>query len=222
MSQHSWVDDPARPEDRASRRRVALRALMRSALINMGIPLILFFVLRQRTHSDAAALAIAGCVPTARFLLSLLRRRPVEPLAVISAGSHGIALLAFAITGGSPIALELHEPVISGGLGLAGLIAFVCGLRAEHVLARIAPGLVASHHGLPTMSGAQPGRGNRANVAVLIISVTLLVRATVALILAFNVSLVRFVVLERVIGLPIAALGGLITAIYLYRTRPHA
>src|SRR5207248_6975824 len=80
---------------------VSLRRILPSILLNAGIPLLVYTLLRSRVGSDATALAIGAVIPVAVTAIRFGWRRRLDPAGVIAGVAFGIALLVLVLSGGN-------------------------------------------------------------------------------------------------------------------------
>jgi hypothetical protein len=85
------------------------------------LPLAAYLLIRAATGSATGALAITEAVPATWLLVVAIARRRVEPVAVVAIVTIAIALAAYALTGGDPLALKLQRGAVTGTLGIAAL-----------------------------------------------------------------------------------------------------
>jgi hypothetical protein len=102
------------------------------------LPLAAYLVIRAVIGSSTGALAITEAVPATWLLVGAIVHRRVDPIAVVSVVTVAIALAAYALTGGDPLALKLRRGAVTGTLGVAALASVALGrplliLVAEHV-----------------------------------------------------------------------------------------
>ncbi len=95
-----------------SPRRIAAGAIL---------PLAAYLVIRALIGSATGALAITEAGPAAWLVYVGITRRRVEPLAVLSTLTVAIALAAYALSGGDPLALKLRRGVVTGTFGIVWL-----------------------------------------------------------------------------------------------------
>lgn len=112
-------------------------------LAGLVLPLVAYVIIRALTGSSIGALAITDALPSAWLVAVGLARRRVDPVAVVSATTVTIALAAYALTGGDPLAIKLRRGAVTGMIGIAALASVALGrplllLAAENV-ARLNP-----------------------------------------------------------------------------------
>jgi hypothetical protein len=99
--------------------RPPLRGFLLDVALNAGIPWLLYrLTKRYISASEVTALAIAATYPLARSAVERLRRRRLDPIAILvllGILASGVGVLF----GGSPRLLLLRESLFTGALGLA-------------------------------------------------------------------------------------------------------
>ncbi len=90
-------------------------------------PLAAYLLLRAAIGSATAALAITEAVPATWLLVVGIARRRLDPVAVVSTVTVALALAAYALTGGDPLALKLRRGAVTGTLGIAALASIALG-----------------------------------------------------------------------------------------------
>ena len=99
--------------------RPPLRGFLWDIALNAGIPLLLYrLAKRYVSASEVVALVIAATFPLAMSAFGLVRRRRLDPVAVIVL--LGIVVSGIGVLmGGSPRLLLIRESLFTGALGLA-------------------------------------------------------------------------------------------------------
>jgi hypothetical protein len=202
---------PGTPSTRAA----TLRRLLPSLLINMIGTTAVYFGLRHWWKDDVLALAAAAGIPIAWTLARFARRRTVDPVGVFVAVGYGLAVLVSILTDGNPLALELHEPALTGLLGLACLLSLAVRRPLHGVL------LTLLAHRNPSLRPHDPARHRFSTVVTAVIGGTLLIHAAALITLALTISLNSYLLLRHPVGLPILGLGGATLVWYRNRRRRH-
>lgn len=193
-----------------------LRRLLPSLVLNGGVPLLVYTLLRPQVGSDATALAIGAAIPvTVTVALFCLRRR-VDPIGVLAALGFGIALVILALSGGNPLVLKLQDAVVTGPIGLACLVS-VAVRRPLHM---VAFQLLARHNPRWEHVMRDPDRRRTSTVITALIGAMLLLHAVVLLILALTQPTSVFLALSRPIGWSVTIAG--VAALLWYRNRMRA
>jgi hypothetical protein len=90
-------------------------------------PLVAYLLVRAAIGSATGALAITEAIPAAWLLAVGIARRRLEPVAVVCTLTVAIAIGAYALTGGDPLALKLRRGAVTGTLGIAALASVALG-----------------------------------------------------------------------------------------------
>jgi hypothetical protein len=197
---------------RPTARPVLLRAVP-SVLVNGALSTAVYFLLRQILLSDLFALALTGAIPALWTLFRFGRHRTVDPIGVLAFVGYALAVLATLLSGGSPLALELHEPALTGALGLACLVSVAVGRPLHGWLVR----LLAHRDLAPQRVGAAR---RRMSVAItLLVGGTLVIHAAALVALALLLPPGSYMALRHPVGLPILGLGA--AAVVWYRNHRH-
>ena len=101
-----------------------IKKLIPSLIIDLVVPLILFFAIRPFTN-DLIALIVAGAVPTIHTIILGILSRRIDWIGIIAILGFSVALIVSALSGGSTLALKLAHPIITGMLGLIFLFSLV-------------------------------------------------------------------------------------------------
>lgn len=98
--------------------RLPIRGFLLDVALNAGIPWLLYHLTKRYiSTSEATALAIAATFPLAKSVVELLRRRRLDPIAILVL--LGILVSGVGVLfGGSPRLLLLRESLFTGALGL--------------------------------------------------------------------------------------------------------
>ena len=107
------------------------------------LPWLAYLIVRSLIGSSVGALAITDALPATWLLVVGITRRRIEPIAVLSAATVFIALTAYAITGGDPVAIKLRRGAVTGAIGVAALTSVALGrpllLRVAQSAAKLNP-----------------------------------------------------------------------------------
>jgi hypothetical protein len=192
------------PTDDPGPRHPALPALLARVLLNAGIPLALYLVL-QPVVGDVAALAIGAAVPAALTGVELAWRRRLDPIGTVALLGFAVVLAVFALTGGDPLVVKLHDAVLTGPLGIV--------LLASAAVRR--PLLVVAW---PLVRRGRPAPPRRVLAgATVLAGAVMTVHAALVLVLALALPTAVFLAVARPVGWAVIAIGVLIG--WVYRTR---
>lgn len=99
----------------------------RRIVAGLVLPLAAYLVIRALIGSATGALAITEAGPAAWLVFVGITRRRLDRVGVVSALTVGIALAAYALTGGDPLALKLRRGAVTGTMGVAALASVALG-----------------------------------------------------------------------------------------------
>ncbi len=178
------------------------------------IPVATYVVLSNALHSALAALAITEAIPVAWVFAIGLRKRRVDPIALIAAIVLLVAVLVSVAAGGSVLPLKLRRAVVTGSLGIACLGSLLVG---RPLLPAAMDWLARAWPRTERLTRVLGGRASRRQTIVLtaIIGVTLLGDATAQVTLALSVSTAAFLGASRLARMAIFTVGLGACALYL-------
>jgi hypothetical protein len=183
-----------------------LRAFLPNLLVSWIVPIAAYELISPRVNNDLLALSISAAIPALITLGTFVFRRKVNVIGLIAVVGFAIGLAVSVFTGGNELAVKLHEPVLTGLIGLVFLLSVAFGRPLFLVITRWRS---RTRPATPT-----PTTKRRANVLSALIGATLLVHAIVVTILAVTLSTGTFLAVYRPIGLPILAIGAGIMFLY--------
>jgi hypothetical protein len=186
-----------------------LRAFLPNLLVSWIVPIGAYELISPQVNNDLLALSISAAIPALITLGTFVFRRKVNVIGLIAVAGFAIGLAVSVFTGGNELAIKLHEPVLTGVIGLVFLLSVAFGRPLFLLIMRLRS---RNQPVAPT-----PTTKRRANVLSALIGATLLVHAIVVTILAVTLSTGTFLAVYRPIGLPILAIG--IGIMYLYGRR---
>ena len=184
------------------------RVQLVTVIVNLGLPPILYPLIRGYVPTDLDALAVAGAIPTAWTVLSLLLRRRLDPVGVVAVCSFALAIVVAFATGGNPIFLKLHDAVPTGVAGLVLLVSAAVGRPLLGMSGRFAGS-----------ARAMAAAGRSITGATVIVGGTLIVHSAAHVLIAVSQPTGTYLVLSRVVGIPLLAAGGLLTWLWLSAAR---
>jgi hypothetical protein len=181
------------------------------------LPLAAYTAIRVAIGSATGALAITEGVTAAWLLLVAIVRRRIDPVAVLSTGTVGIALVTYAISGGDPLALKLRRGAVTGTIGIALLASIAVGrplliLVIERV-AKLNP------QRRPEMAAklADPRRRRALTILTGIVGATFTLDGATQIALALTVPTGSFVADSTATRIAVLGIGAVLTASYLRR-----
>jgi hypothetical protein len=183
-------------------------------LAGLVLPLIAYVIIRALTGSSVGALAITDAVPSAWLLVVGIVRRRVDPVAVISATTVMIALAAYALTGGDPLAIKLRRGAVTGTIGIAGLASVALG---RPLLLLVAENVAKLNPDRPELAArlAQPERRWMVTILTAIIAATLAIDGASQIALALLVPTANFVADSTAARIAVLGTGAVVTIQYL-------
>jgi hypothetical protein len=184
-------------------------------LAGLVLPLAAYLLIRVAIGSATGALAITEAVPATWLLVVGITRRRVDPIAVVSILTVAAALLAYAVTGGDPLALKLRRGAVTGTLGIAALASLALGrplllVVAEHV-GKLSPDRQAEIQARM----AEPDRRRAVTVLTAIVGLTLAIDGASQIALALTVPTGSFVADSTAVRIVVLGSGLITTAWYL-------
>lgn len=183
----------------------------RRIAVGLLLPLAAYLVIRALIGSATGALAITEAGPAAWLVFVAITRRRVDPIAVLSTVTVAIALAAYALSGGDPLALKLRRGVVTGTLGIGWLASLALGrplllLVTEHA-AQVNPEVAARL--------ANPARRHAVTILTAIIGLTLALDGTTQIVLALAVPNGSFVADSTAVRILVIGTGAVVTYSYL-------
>jgi hypothetical protein len=185
----------------------------RRIVAGLVLPWLAYLVIRSLTGSSVGALAITDAVPTTCLLVVGIARRRVEPIAVLSAATVFIALAAYAITGGDPVAIKLRRGVVTGTIGVAALTSIALG---RPLLLLVAQNAAKLNPARPELAArlAEPHRLRVLRNLTAIIGATFAIDGASQIILALTVPTGSFVADSTGARIAVLGTGAVITFQY--------
>lgn len=168
------------------------------------LPWLAYLIIRSLIGSAVGALAITDALPATWLLVVGIVRHRVEPIAVLSAATVFIALAAYAITGGDPMAIKLRRGAVTGAIGVGALTSVALGRPLLLLIAQNAAKLNPDRPDLAARL-AEPHRRRMLKILTAIIGTTFAIDGASQIILAVTVPTSSFVADST--GARIAVLG---------------
>jgi hypothetical protein len=183
-------------------------------VVGLVLPWLAYLIIRSLIGSSVGALAITDAVPATWLLLVGIARRRVEPIAVLSAATVFIALTAYAITGGDPVAIKLRRGVVTGAIGVAALSSIALG---RPLLLLVAQNAAKLNPDRPELAArlAEPHRRRMLRNLTAIIGTTFAMDGASQIILALTVPTGMFVADSTGARIAVLGTGAVITFQYL-------
>ena len=175
------------------------------------LPLTGYLVIRAVVGSSTTALLVITAIPAIWLLGLWIARRRLDPIGVVTLLTTVIALAAFALTHGDPLALELRRGVVTGPIGIGALLSVALRrplllLLAEQT-ARANPDLEARL--------ADPARRRFVTVLTAIVGLFLATDGLSQIVLALAVPTGSFVADSTAVRIVIIGAGVTVAAWYI-------
>jgi hypothetical protein len=190
-------------------------------LAGLGLPLAAYLLIRAAIGSATGALAITEAIPATWLLVVGVARRRFDPIAVLSTLTVAIALAAYALTGGDPLALKIRRGAVTGTLGIAALASVALGrplllMVAQHT-AKLSPERPPDIHGLLVDSG----RRRAVTILTAIIGLTFTIDGASQITLALTVPTGMFVADSTAARIVVLGTGLIVTIWYFRYQKLH-
>lgn len=196
LTEPTMNSQPTTPKPAFSPRN--LRTFLPNLLVSWLVPIAAYELISPHVSSDLLALSLSAAIPALVTLGTFVFRRKVNVIGLIAVVGFAIGLAVSVFTGGNELAIKLHEPVLTGAIGLIFGVSVAIGRPLFLVIQRFTRRAEAT----PTPAGRR-----RAGVLSALIGATLLVHGIVVTILAVTLPTGTFLALSRPVGLPIIAIG---------------
>jgi hypothetical protein len=184
-------------------------------LAALVLPLAAYLLIRAAIGSATGALAITEAFPATWLLVVGITRRRLEPVAVVATVSVAIALAAYALTGGNPVALKLQRGVVTGTLGIAALASVALGRPLLLLLAERIAKLNPERQPEIQARLADPDRRRAMTILTAIIGLTFTLDGASQIALALTVPTRTFIADSTATRIIVLGTGLLLTAWYL-------
>jgi hypothetical protein len=184
-------------------------------LAGLVLPLAAYLIIRVVIGSATGALAITEAVPATWLLVVWITRRRVDPIAVVTILTVAAALLAYALTGGDPLALKLRRGAVTGTLGIAALASLALGRPLLLVVAEHVGKLNPDRQAEIQARMAEPDRRRAVTVLTAIVGLTLAIDGASQIALALTVPTGSFVADSTAVRIVVLGTGLITTVWYL-------
>jgi hypothetical protein len=179
------------------------------------LPLAAYLLIRAAIGSATGALAITEAIPATWLLVVGIARRRLEPVAVVATVTVAIALAAYALTGGDPLALKLQRGTVTGTLGIAALASVALGRPLLLMLAESIAKLNPERQPDIQARLAEPDRRRAITILTAIVGLTFTLDGASQIALALTVPTSTFVADSTATRIVVLGTGLLVTAWYL-------
>lgn len=180
-----------------------LVSLLPGVAAGIVAPALVYALIRPHVAGNASALLAAMAIPAGWTVARFAWRRRADPFGLISVAGLGSALAVSYLTGGSTLALELHDPAVTGALGLACIVSVI----ARRPLQLVALRLLALRNAQAARLLAAPAIRRNSTVETAIIGAIFLTHAITITVLALTLPTGTFLAVSRPVGLPIIVAG---------------
>jgi hypothetical protein len=184
-------------------------------LAGIVLPLAAYLLIRAAIGSVTGALAITEAVPATWLLVVAITRRRLEPVAVVATVTIAVALAAYALTGGNPLALKLQRGAVTGTLGIAALASVALGRPLLLVLAERIAKLNPDRRSEIQAWLADPDRRQAMTILTAIVGLTFTLDGASQIALALTVPTRTFLADSTATRIVVLGTGLLVTAWYL-------
>ncbi len=188
----------------------------RRLLVVLLLPLAAYLLIRAFVSSPARALALSEAIPTGWLLLVGVTQRRLDRGALVSALTVAVALAAYALTGGDPLAIELRRGAVTGSLGIATLVSVALRRPLLLLVAERAARLNPEQRPVIEARLAEPQRRRALGILTAIIGLTLAFDGATQTGLAFSVPTGSFAA-DSTAARVIVLGTGLVTAVWYFR-----
>jgi hypothetical protein len=188
-------------------------------LAALVLPLVAYLFIRAAIGSATGALAITEAVPATWLLVVGIAHRRLEPVAVIATVTVAIALAAYALTGGDPLALKLQRGAVTGTLGIAALASVALGRPLLLVLAERIAKLNPERQAEIQARLADPDRRRAMTILTAIVGLTFTLDGASQIALALTAPTRTFVADSTTIRIVVLGTGLLVTTWYLHHQK---
>jgi hypothetical protein len=187
-------------------------------LVGLVLPWGAYLIIRQLIGSSVGALAITDAIPSTWLLLVAIARRRIDPVAILSAATVFIALGAYALTGGDPLAIKLRRGMVTGTIGVVALASIALG---RPLLLLVAENVARLNPDRPDVAArlAQPQRRRTVTVLTAIIGATFAIDGATQIALALTVRTGMFVADSTAARIAVLGSGFVVTVQYLRTQR---
>jgi hypothetical protein len=184
-------------------------------LAGLVLPLGAYLVIRAAIGSATGALAITEAIPATWLLVVGITRRRFDPIAVVSTLTVAIALAAYALTGGDPLALKLRRGAVTGTLGIAALASVALGRPLLLIVAEHTAKLNSERQPDIQRHLVAPDRRQAVTILTAIIGLTFTIDGASQIALALTVPTGTFIADSTAARIVVLGTGLIVTTWYL-------
>lgn len=190
-----------------------MAAALRPLILDLGVPLGSYYLMRAAGVALIPALAISSIVPAVRTVAGLVKDRSVNGLAALIVVVNVVSIAVIFWTG-DPRLMLAKEAVISSTIGLAILVSVFAGrpLMSAGLRPMIAKGDPGRDAAFGRLSAASPRFARLERLFSAIWAITLLAECATRVVCAFTVPVTTMVWLSTVMTLSAISAGIIIGA----------
>jgi hypothetical protein len=175
------------------------------------LPLAGYLVIRALVGSSTTALLVITAIPAIWLLGLWVVRGRLDPIGVITLTTTVIALAAFALTHGDPLALKLRRGIVTGPIGIGALLSVA--LR-QPLLLLLAEQTAKANPDLEARL-TNPARRQFLTVLTAIVGLFLATDGVSQIVLALTVPTGSFVADSTAVRIAVLGAGVIVTAWYI-------
>jgi hypothetical protein len=175
------------------------------------LPLAAYLVIRALVGSSTTALLITTGIPAIWLLGVWVVRRRLDPIGAITLITTIIALAAFCLTHGDPLALKLRRGAVTGPIGIAALASIA--LRRPLLLVVAEQAAKANPEAQARL--ADPARRRFVTVLTAIVGLFMAVDGVSQVVLALIVPTSSFVADSTAVRVAVVGIGVIVTTWYI-------
>lgn len=181
------------------------------------LPLVGYVLIRSLVGSGTTALLIVTACPALWLIGVWVVRRRVDPIGVLTLVTIVIAIAAFALTHGDPLALELRRGAVTGPIGVAALASVLMRRPLLLMVAEQRAGMS------PEFASrlADPARRRFLTILTAIVGLFFAVDGLSQIVLALTVPTGSFVADSTAARIIVLGIGVIVTAWYIRDRNQH-
>jgi hypothetical protein len=181
------------------------------------LPLAGYLVVRTLVDSSTDALLIVTGAPAVWLLGVWIVHRRIDPVGVVTLTTTVVAVAAFALSHGDPLALELRRGAVTGPMGLAALASVIFGRPALLVLAE--QRAKASPEAAARL--ADPAQRRFVTNLTALVGLVLTLDGLSQIVLALTIPSGSFVAASTAARIVVLGIGAIVTAWYIHDRKQH-
>lgn len=176
-------------------------------IVDIALPIGLYFALHFLGANDLVAFAIPAALPVLRVALWWLWKRRIEWIAVFTSLGFVLGLLAAWLLNGNPLFLKAHGVFLTGPLGIALLVSALIGRPLILSIIRlIQPEQRMNTQAYNTLA-SNPIMRRKTTMLTVGVGLLLTTHAVVELTLALTLPSDTFLLVSKIAGLSVIIIG---------------